>query len=86
MSEKKWIHKENCEIVRPGSNYSIQVPGQAVLMDASEGDRVFVVPESWTDDQIWECLRVANTAFGCGHTSGEHSKAREIVKALFLEC
>lgn len=82
---EKWIDKNNCEIVRPDSKWDIRVPGHVVLMDTTDGTRVMVVPETFTDEQIWECLRIANIAYGYGHHHGERAKAREIKKALLIE-
>lgn len=77
-----WIDKDDCKIVRPDSAYDIKVPGSAVLMDATEGTRLFVVPESWTDEQIWRCLEIANMAFTEGDGQGSRRKVWEIKTAL----
>lgn len=84
MNSEKWIHAEDCEIVRPDSTYDIRVHGHAVLMDTTEGSRVFIVPDSFTDEQIWECLRIANVAHECGYASGQRAKTLEIRKVLGL--
>jgi hypothetical protein len=57
--------------------------GRAVLMDC-DGERIFSVPESWTDDQIWNCLAIANRAYWNGFQYGGRDKAHEITKALYL--
>jgi hypothetical protein len=81
---EKWFEKKDCEIVRPDSQWDVRVPGHAVLMD-TEGARIFVVPETFTDDQIWECLRIANVAYAEGDRNGKYAKAREIARALFID-
>jgi len=80
-----WIHKEDCDIIRDDSEYDICVKDHAVLIDTTDGSRVFVVPDSFTDEQIWECLRIANTAFNYGHVQGVQSKIRDIRQTLGLD-
>ena len=82
--ENYWIHKDDCEIVRPDSTYDIRLDGHVVVMNC-DGERVFTVPESWTDEQVWECIRIANYAHSQGFESGMRSKAREIRKTLYLD-
>ena len=80
---QKWRHREDCEIVRPDSTYDVRIDGCAVVMDC-DGERVFSVPESWTDAQIWACLEIANRAYATGKDAGQLGKAHEIAKALYL--
>lgn len=81
---EQWIDKDDCENYRSNSKYDLRIPGSVVLMDATEGYRIFILPESFTDDQVWECLRVANIAYAKGYEHGEEGKAREIRDALFI--
>ena len=81
MYPKKWADKEDCEIAR----YYFENSGQVTLRDGFNGNKLFTVPSLWTDEQIWECLRIANIAYSDGYKSGEQSKAKEITTALFLE-
>lgn len=84
MSDRKWAHREDCCIIRSNSDHSLRMHGSAVVVDC-DGDKVFAVPDSFTDEQVWLCLAVANSAFADGYDQGEHGKAREIAKALYLD-
>lgn len=81
--EQKWRYKNDCAIVRP-DNFHAHTADMAALVDC-DGDCVFTVPNSWTDEQIFKCLEIANRAYAAGYASGERSKAYEIAKALYLD-
>ena len=78
MSDALWIfaHPEDCRIFR--SN------GKAVLYDC-DGDPLFTVIESWSDDQIWAALNIANVAFRRGAKVGEEHKKRQLLDALGIQ-
>ena len=82
-AEKKWRYKEDCSVIRTDSDYYIKEDGRAVLMDC-DGIPVFDVPDTWTDEQIFQCLEIANKAYGRGFNVGQLSKAHEIARALYL--
>jgi hypothetical protein len=72
----QWLQKNDCEIVR--------TDGCAWLVNVKEGSQILTVPDSFSDTQIWECLRVAKIAYGHGYRHGRKAKVDEIKDALCL--
>ncbi len=73
----KLAHREDCTILRGKEGN----PGFAMLIDC-DGDEIFSVPETWTDNQVWEALDIANRVFSKGIDAGKAMKASEIRRAL----
>jgi hypothetical protein len=73
----KLAHRKDCKILRGRAGN----PGFSMVIDC-EGDEVFSVPESWTDDQVWRVLDIANMAYGMGCSVGRRMKASEIKQAI----
>lgn len=71
------VHLDDCEILR---DYSPE-PHRAVLF-TRDGDQLWSVPDTWTDEQIWAALQFANRAYAMGYRSGVHHKMLEIRQAL----
>ncbi len=80
---ERLAYKEDCEIIRNREVADIPFNDRAVLMDC-DGEVVFDVDNSWTDEQVWEALRLMDVAFGKGVDVGKSSKACEIRRALDL--
>lgn len=80
---KKLAHKEDCEIIRSDSEYNCKIDGRAVIYETDMG-ALFDVPEEWSDEQIWECLRIANGAHDKGFSRGQLAKTVEIRRVLDL--
>jgi len=70
-------HPEDCGIERNLEN----MPGFAVMMDC-DGEQIFSVPDSWTDEQMFIVLNIVNNAFSRGTSFGELKKAQEIKTML----
>ncbi len=74
--------KEECIIVRPGSCLDAVIDGSAVVVD-SDGNRVFSVDESFSDEQVWQCLVAVNIGYRAGLVDGENkilSGVKEILR------
>ena len=74
---EKYRHKEDCTIMRGLKEF----PGKVILFD-NEGEEVFALPETWTDDQVWTALRLQNRAYDVGVCVGRTRKLNEIKAAL----
>jgi len=66
-----YAYKCDCDIIRNHVDYG----GMALLIDC-DGDTIFVVPDTWSDDQIWTALDIANSYY---------SKGRKVGKAI-MQC
>ena len=62
MSETDWRAREDCGLVRSG--------GQVKIFDA-DGYLLFVLPDSWSDDDAWVCFQIANKAHREGVERGK---------------
>lgn len=77
MAEEARAPRGECAIERDHEDW----PDQAVVLDGY-ATKVFGVPKSWRDEDIWLVLRIFNSAFAEGHTKGELSKAAEVRKSI----
>jgi hypothetical protein len=74
---EEYLSREDCFIEREGF-------GRAVLM-RHDGEFRVVMPGEWTDEQVWEALKIANTFYGCGVEAGKMEKIHEIKRILLLQ-
>lgn len=73
-----FAHKSDCTIVLSSTGR------QKHLLDGA-GELITPFDVSWTDDQIWRALDLANAAYSLGHKTGMSTKAAEVRKVLELE-
>jgi hypothetical protein len=76
----KSICKDDYLFIRNDKHYQ----GYAVLINC-EGDMEFKVPETWTDEQVWTAMNIANAYYENGVKWGETKKELEIKKCLGIE-
>lgn len=77
-----YAYQEDCEILR-SKDFPDKYAGiNAVLVDC-DGNEVFkLMHGDYTDNQIWEILRIANMTFQRGINNGVLTTQNEIKKAL----
>jgi hypothetical protein len=69
----KYRLKEDCTIMREEE--------KVTLLDC-DGDEVFSLPPSWTDEQIWTVLKLQNIAYSTGVCVGRAQIQSEIREVL----
>jgi hypothetical protein len=74
---EEFLSRDDCFIERDGF-------GRAVLM-RNDGEFRMVMPGSWTDEQVWEALKIGNTFYSYGVAEGRLSKVNEIKRILLLQ-
>jgi hypothetical protein len=74
---EEFLHENDCFIER--DNF-----GRAVLI-RHDGEFRRVLPGEWTDQQVWEALKMANTFYAFGLASGKLEKINEIKRVLRIE-
>ena len=70
-----FAHKSDCSIKKSPS-------GRHKDLFNGEGEFIASFDVSWTDDQIWRALDLANAAYTLGRKVGRAGKAAEIRQAL----
>ena len=68
------INLDNVKIDRSGT---IDFPKSVSVLN-EEGTTIFVVDNTWTDEQIMASLKLANHSYDVGKRDGEISKAEQI--------
>ena len=79
MTQGKLAYREDCFINRDCENF----PNSAVLFDG-DGERLFVFPGNWSNEQIYTALAFANFAFNRGCCIGEDKKVSEFLNVFNL--
>lgn len=77
MEREICVDRDDCTIVREHPDNM----DYAVLFD-SNGDIVFRVPKSWTDNQIWAALYIGNGMYSAGFQAGMDRKMEQIREVI----